>query len=160
MPQHQTLLTYLVIVAAMALVVFRNLRPQTLKISRLWLMPIILLLLVGVSFWATTLQTPPGALWIFAAAVVIGVGLGIPFGILRGRHSRVRAGKQPGTIVVEQSTITLILFLVAFAGRYLIRFFLPSAGPGVIAASDGFMAFAMTSIIASRYILYTRFRTL
>ena len=159
MPQ-QTLTTYVVIVAILALVIFRNLRPQTLTMSRLWLMPAVLLLLVGISFWATAVQAPVGALWIFGVAILIGLALGVPFGIVRGRHSKVRAGKKQGTIVVEQSAITLILFLVAFGARYAIRLFVPSAGPAAIALADGFLAFAIASVIASRYILYTRFKTI
>jgi ABC-type proline/glycine betaine transport system permease subunit len=158
MPQQQHLLTYLIIIVALALVIFRNLRPQKLKISRLWLMPAVLLVLVGVSFWATALQLPPGALWISALAVLIGLAAGIPFGIVRGRHSKLRAGNQPGTIIVEQSAITLILFLVAFGARYLIRFFVPTAGPGTVALTDGFLAFAIASVIAARYVLYARFK--
>ncbi len=157
---HQSPLTYLIILAALALVIFRNLRPQTLTISRLWLMPLILLLLVGVSFWATAIELPQRLLWMPAVGVVIGLALGIPFGILRGRHSKMRAGNKKGTIVIEPSTITLVLFFVAFAARYLIRFFVPSAGPVAIAPADGFLAFAIASVIASRYILYTRFKAL
>jgi len=153
-------LTYLIILAALALVIFRNMRPQTMNISRLWLMPVILLVLVGVSFWATAIELPRALLWLPVVAIVIGLVIGIPFGILRGRHSKMRAGKKPGTIIVEPSAITLILFFVAFAARYLMRFFVPSAGPIAIAPADGFLAFAIASVVASRYVLYTRFKAL
>ena len=157
---QQSPLTYLVILAALALVIFRNIRPQTMNVSRLWTVPVVLLVLAGVSFWATALETPPSMLWLPILAVIIGLAIGIPFGILRGRHSKMRAGEKAGTIVVEPSPITLILFFVAFAARYLVRFFVPSAGPITIAPADGFIAFAIASVIASRYILYTRFKTL
>ena len=157
---QQSPLTYLIILAILALVIFRNVRPQTMSISRIWLTPIILLVLVGVSFWATAIELPPGTLWLPALAVAIGLAIGIPFGILRGRHSKMRAGKKPRTIVVEPSAITLILFFVAFGARYAIRLFVPTAGPIAIAPADGFIAFAIASVIASRWILYTRFKAL
>ena len=160
MQYHPSPLSYLIILAALALVIFRNLRPQTLTISRLWLVPAILLLLVAVSFWATAMELPSMQLWIPAVAVAIGLAVGIPFGLLRGRHSKIRAGDKPGTIIVQPSAITLILFFVAFAARYLIRFFMPAAGPITIAPADGFLAFAIASIVASRYVLYTRFKAL
>jgi len=160
MPHQQNLMTYLIIIAALALVVFRNLRPQKLTASRLWLMPAVLLVLALVSLWATAQQTPPHALWISAVAILLGVIVGIPFGIIRGRHSKLRAGDRPGIFIVEQSAITMIVFLIAFGARYLIRFFVPAAGPGLIASADGFLAFAIVSIVTARYILYTRFKAL
>lgn len=160
MQYQQNLTTYLIIIAALALVIFRNLRPQTVTVSRLWLMPAILLVLGLITFWATSAQMPPSALWISAAAILIGVSVGIPFGIVRGHHSKVRAGKRPGTFIVEQSAITLLVFLLAFAVRFLIRFFVPQAGPGLIASSDGFLAFAIASVVTARYVLYARFKGL
>ncbi|MBV8688547.1 MAG: DUF1453 family protein [Candidatus Eremiobacteraeota bacterium] len=160
MTYHASPLTYLIILAALALVIFRNMRPQTMTVSRLWLMPLILLVLVGVSFWATSVELPASMIWLSIVAVAVGLAVGIPFGILRGRHSKMRAGDKPGTIIVEPSAITLILFFVAFAARYLIRFFVPAAGPIAIAPADGFLAFAIASVIASRFILYKRFKAL
>ena len=160
MTYHASPLTYLIILTALALVIFRNMRPQTMNISRLWLMPLILLVLVAVSFWATSVELPVSMIWLPVVAVIVGLAVGIPFGILRGRHSKMRAGDKPGIIIVEPSAITLILFFVAFAARYLIRFFMPTAGPIAIAPADGFLAFAIASVIASRFILFKRFKAL
>ncbi|MBV9972166.1 MAG: hypothetical protein JO135_02415, partial [Candidatus Eremiobacteraeota bacterium] len=93
---RQSPLTYLVILTALALVIFRNIRPQTMNVSRLWTVPVVLLVLAGVSFWATALETPPSMLWLPILAVIIGFAIGIPFGILRGRHSKMRAGEKAG----------------------------------------------------------------
>ena len=146
----------LLIVAA--IVYFRLLRPVKLRASRLWFGPGLIVVLTLLLAWGSY-EEKASALGI-AAAVVAGILLGLPFGLLRGRHTRVRKTENPRVLVVEPSIVPLAIWFVAFAARFAIRFFLPKAGPTALEASDGLLAFAAGSVIGARYVIAQKFREL
>lgn len=148
------MLIWLIVVAA--IVYFRFLRPVRLRASRLWIGPSILLVLTALLAWGSYEgNVSPVEI---SAALVIGAVLGIPFGLLRGRHTRVRRTEHPHVLIVEPSIIPLAIWFVAFAGRATLRIFLPHAGPQALAASDGFLAFAVASLVGARLVIAQKFR--
>lgn len=150
-----TLVTFLVFALV---IVFRFMRPQRMTASRLWIGPVVMILLTGfVALSTVEAHAPLGAV---ALAMAIGVVAGVPFGLLRGRHSIVRKTDNPKVLMVEPSIIPLLIWLAAFGLRFAIRAFVPNAGPGALAASDGFLAFAVASVIAARYVIAQKFQEL
>lgn len=147
---------WLAIVAA--IVYFRLLRPVRLRASRLWIGPTLLILLGIFVAWGSYEENASAVA--IAIATTIGLVLGIPFGVLRGRHTRVRPTGNRGVLIVEPSVIPLAIWFVAFAGRAILRLFLPHAGPVTLAASDGFLAFAVASLIGARLVIAQRFKEL
>lgn len=151
--------SFLIWLAVVAVVVyFRLMRPVRLRASRLWVGPaivVVLTLIVGFGSYEEHVSMP-----FIAGAIVVGVLLGLPFGILRGRHTRVRKTSDPKVLIVEPSIIPLVIWFAAFAGRFALRFFLPHAGPGALEASDGFLGFAAGSVVGARYVIAQRFREL
>jgi len=140
------------------IVYFRLLRPVRLRASRLWTGPailIVLTLLLALGSYEANVSIP-----VIAAAVIAGAVLGFPFGLLRGRHTRVRTTDNPRVLIVEPSFIPLAIWFAAFAARFAIRFFLPHAGPTALAASDALLAFAVGSVIGARYVIAQKFREL
>ncbi|MFN2527202.1 MAG: CcdC protein domain-containing protein [Candidatus Baltobacteraceae bacterium] len=157
--------TVLIVIVMAAFIVFRNMRPQKLNMSRLWILPGILVLLSAfVIFGATYAQyangvdTPP--VWELIAAVAIGIVLGIPLGLARGHASKVRLSEEKGILIVEPSIAVMLIWLAAFALKYGLRAILPNAGPGLIVVSDGFLAFAVASVVTVRYVLFRKFKEL
>jgi hypothetical protein len=145
--------------AIVALVVyFRLLRPVRLRASRLWLGPALMALLTALLAWGSYEGRVPTA----AILLAIGAGavLGVPFGLLRGRHTRVRRTGNPRVLLVEPSVVPLVIWFVAFAARFALRVFLPHAGPGALAASDGFLAFAVASLVGARLVIAQKFKEL
>ena len=149
----------LVSVLVLAIVIyFRLLRPVRLRASRIWLGPAILIVLTLFAVWGS--YEGHVAPMTIALAVLAGAILGVPFGLLRGRHTRVRTTEDPKVLVVEPSVIPLTIWAVAFLARFALRAFLPHAGPVALASSDGLLAFAVASVIGSRYVIAQKFAEL
>jgi len=147
-------LVWLLVVAA--IVYFRLLRPVRLRASRLWVGPAIMIVLTLLLAWGSYEGHAP--VLEIALAVVLGALLGLPFGLLRGRHTRVRRTAYPHVLIVEPSVIPLAIWFIAFAGRAVLRIALPHAGPTALAASDGFLAFAVGSLVGARLVIAERFK--
>ena len=154
-PELFTLISFLIVAVV---IVFRLSRPMRLTASRLWIGPAILIVLTAFLVW--------GSIEAHASATAIGVALilgamfGVPFGLLRGRHSQVRKTDNPKVLLVEPSLLPLLIWLAAFGLRFAIRTFVPQAGPSALAASDAFLAFAVASVIAARYVIAEKFKAL
>lgn len=126
----QTLVSsYVVIFLAIVFFVYRNMRPQRLTAGRLWIMPIFLVLLTGLSVWATALVpvagTSPPLPWIIVFAILIGLAVGIPLGLARGRATSVRLGEKTGVMIVEPSMVFAFIWLAAFGVRFGLRLVVP-----------------------------------
>lgn len=148
-----------------AFIVFRNMRPQKLNMSRLWVLPGMLVLLSAFVIFGGTyaeyangLDAPP--VWELILAVATGIVLGIPLGLARGHASKVRLSEQKGILIVDPSIVVMIIWLAAFAVKYGLKSILPNAGPGLIVVSDGFLAFAVASVVTVRYVLFQKFKEL
>ena len=153
---HTEISTIIWLLVVAVVVYFRLLRPVRLRASRLWIGPAILILLTALLVWGSYEERV--APLEIAGALVIGAILGIPFGWLRGRHTRVRRTENPHVLIVEPSVIPLLIWLVAFGGRATLRIFLPHAGPQALAASDGFLAFAVASLVGARLVIAQKFK--
>ena len=159
-PLSTTLLIYVV---AIAIFVWRMSRPQRTTVAGLWIRPIILVLLTGFVVWSGNYaqmamgQIPPPA-WEIAAVLIIGAALGIPLGLLRGKHSDVRPTERPGVMYVHSSPLIAIIWIVAFLARAVIRYLVPGAQSGASIWGDGLLAFAVAALIASSYAIYAKYR--
>lgn len=163
-PAHQpplatTALIYLVVIA---LIVWRMARPQRMSVTRLWVMPIVLLAITGLSIWANAQayvllgQAPPPN-WEIAAVLAGGAVLGVPLGFLRGRHSEVRPTERAGVMYVHSSPLIVMVWLAAFIARAAVRAMMPHSQAGALGA-DGALAFAMAALITSYYAIYVKYR--
>jgi hypothetical protein len=155
---------YVIIFLAIALFIYRQTRPQKLTRVGLWLLPVFLVLVtllsvIGTSFAAVPGFTPPSPVLV-AFAVLIGLVAGIPLGLARGRASKVRLGEKQGTMIVEPSLLFAAIWLGAFALRTGLRLLVPTASPAYFALSDASIVFAASTIVALRYVLFSKFKAL
>lgn len=155
--------TAIIYAVAIALLVWRMARRQRISVTRLWVMPVILLLITGFSIWANMYATelqgqlpPPD--WEVAGVLVLGAVLGVPLGFLRGRHSVVKPADRAGVMEVHSSPVIVIIWLAAFLARGAVRAFLPQAHASAALTADGLLAFAMAALIASYYAIYRKYR--
>jgi hypothetical protein len=161
-PFTMTLLIYAVVIA---LFVWRMSRPQRTTVFGLWFRPILLVVLTGFVVWsanfaiAMTGQIPPPA-WEIAAVLIAGAALGVPLGILRGRHSEVKATERPGVMYVHSSPVIVIVWIAALLARALLRYLLPGAQSGASIWGDGLLAFAAAALITSCFMIYAKYRQL
>jgi hypothetical protein len=161
-PLPMTLLIYAVVIA---LFVWRMARPQRTTVFGLWFRPILLVVLTGFVVWSAnfamiaTGQIPPPA-WEIAIVLLAGAALGVPLGVLRGRHSEVKPTERPGVMYVHSSPVIVIVWIAALLARALLRYLLPGAQSGASIWGDGLLAFAVAALITSAFMIYTKYRQL
>ncbi len=143
----------------LALVVYRNSRPQRMTVGRFWIFPGIVILMTAFLMYST-IATVPGVVMAGAIASLIGLALGIPLGIARGHHSQVRLGDTPGTFVVDPSIVVMVIWLGAFAVRFIVRMYVPNAGPLFLGVTDGLVVFAVASVVTARIVIFRKYQAL
>lgn len=140
------------------IVLFRYSRPMKMSITRLFITPFVFFAMTVAAIWSSELLNPAPAAWI-AAAVVIGLILGVPLGVAMSSHRVVRRTEKPHVMYVEPSWITAVIWIGAFILRAVIRLLMP---PGLIATvvGDGLVVFGIAAILASYWVIYRKFRAL
>src|SRR5690606_8738785 len=119
-------------------------KPRTLNPQWMWVMPAIIVPLMGFALWGTSMDpdmphTPfDGVAWVILA---IGLILGGAFGWWRGRMTTIE--KHPdGALKAQASPIGLILIVAVMLGRRALNAFLePHAaewGLNALAITDAF----------------------
>lgn len=156
--QQPGVLNFAIVGILIVVLVWRNARPQTMTVSRLWMVPAFMVVITAVLIAGTVVQH--AAIWALLGALVVGIIAGIPVGLARGHHSKVTHAPKSGNIIVEPSIVTMMIWLAAFGLKYAVKFFLPHAGSGVLVLSDGFIAFAVASVVAARYMIFKKFKAL
>ncbi len=156
--QGQVFTTLGIYVVIAILLVFRYSRPMRMSVARMWVGPVIFLALTAIVIWGEEVAAPAPP-EIIASALGIGAVLGIPFGILRGMHTTVRATDRPGIMYLGPSWIVAVVWLGAFLIRAGLRIALmgsPYAGP----LGDGLLAFALGMLVTSYVAIYQKYRAL
>lgn len=150
--------TALIYVVVIALFVWRTMRPMRVSAARIWSRPALLVLVTAVSIWAEQMTAPSPA-WLVTAIVAGGTLLGIPLGVVRGRHSEVRSTERPGVYYVHSSPIVVVVWLLAFVARAAVRYAMPAAGNATTVWSLGLLAFATSAIAVSAYMIHQKLIT-
>ena len=157
--QTAQILPYLIPLLLIAFVVRRNLRPQKLRVERLWLMPVILFVVVGLSF-EKGLPTSPIVLTVLPIALV----LGALAGWYRGRLTHISVDPVSHDLTSKASPWGVVLIAVLFIGRMAMRVYFEQ-GDGAThghlsdtaaAAADGLLVFSLGLICAQRLELWIR----
>lgn len=149
---------------ALPLIFLRNRRPRTLNPKWMWVMPAIIIPLIGFGLWATSINpaTPhvpfDGLAWTILA---LGLILGGAFGWWRGKMTTIEKHAD-GTLKAQASPIGLILIIAVMLGRNALRVFLePHAaewGLNAMAIADAFLLFIVGMILVQRVEIFIRAR--
>ncbi len=122
----------------------------------MWISPLILCALTAWVIYANGLMNP-SPLPQVAVSLLIGVVLGIPFGILRGAHTDVRLTDRPGVMYLGSSWATLAVYIAAFGLRYAVRIMMPQHGSLSGAVGDALLAFATAFVATSYFIIFRKY---
>src|SRR5690349_17396924 len=93
------LVTFVVIALIMGLRIWRSSKAQKLKIERMWIRPVILLVIIGLSIASQPPSLDPITLAVLAVVAAIGFGLGF----LRGRMVKVSIHPETHELTSQQS---------------------------------------------------------
>jgi len=149
---------------ALLMVVLRNRAPRTLRPQYLWVAPAIIVPLMALAIWGTSMQ--PGASHApFAAldwvVLAFGLILGGVAGWWRGKMTTIEKHAD-GTLKAQASPIGMILIVILLLGRRALSAFLePHAaawGLNATAVADAFLVFVVGMIIVQRVEMYIRAR--
>ncbi|WP_332655155.1 DUF1453 domain-containing protein [Brevundimonas sp.] len=159
----EQLIPLIVIAIVLPLVLLRNRRPRTLNLRWMWVVPALVVVLIGFGLWATITFDPAQAPFrpIDFAVLAAGLALGVAAGWQRGRMVVIH--KDPdGALKAQASPLGLILIVVLLLGRQGLRAVLePHAadwGLNILAVQDAFMLLAVGLVVAQRLEIYIRAR--
>lgn len=140
---------YLVPLIAVATIVVRNARERRLKVERLWVSPVLFLVLIGLIF---SNQPPPSPLMLLVD--VAALGLGAFAGWWRGRLTRITVDPATHVLTSKTAPVGMLLILAIFAVRYALRSFgTETAGLLHVSAlqlTDALMLLAVGIVCAQR----------
>jgi len=154
MPPAATLIIPLALVALLA---FRYSRPMYLSVGRMWYSPVIFLALTAFAIYGEQQQAATAVSPVaIALALAIGFVVGIPFGVLRGMHTTVKATSKPGVMYLGPSWIVAAIWLLAFGARYGLRIYFAHASFAA-PLGDGCLAFAIGMLVTSYVAIYRKY---
>lgn len=161
-PQQYAPLIALVIM--LPIILLRNRAPRTLRPKWMWVTPAIIVPLMGLALWGTSMEpgadhTPFDAIaW---AILALGLGLGCAAGWWRGKMTTIERHAD-GTLKAQASPLGLILIIGLFLGRSALRSVLePYAAAwhlNALAIADAFLLFVVGMILVQRIEMFIRAR--
>ena len=125
----------------------------------MFLTPVLFVVIVATVVWGNQF-TSAASPFAISIALVLGALLGIPVGLLRGKHTNVRPSERRHVMILDASWQTMAIYLAAFGVRYVARMAFPPTSSTGSAIGDGAMAFAGATIVAAYVVIYTKFRAL
>jgi hypothetical protein len=155
-PDTPVWVQFLPLAVVAVLLIVRTIRPQRISVTRLWLSPLILCAIAGYSIYITEVMNP-APVWEIALGLVIGAAAGVPFGLLRGRHTDVRPTDKRGVMYLGSSWIASLIFIGAFGLRFAVRLVIPHRGSLSTVVGDALLGFAIAFIATSYYAIYRKY---
>ncbi|MHB8527946.1 MAG: DUF1453 domain-containing protein [Caulobacteraceae bacterium] len=147
------------LVVVVAIILLRNNRPRRLRIERLWIRPLLYVVLLATTLAAAPPPATPGAVGPIVLALLVGATLGWQ----RGRLMRIDADPQTHELSVRTSPVGMILIL----GLVILRLGLRSlaanaslAGLSAALAADALLVMAVAMMIAQSGEMWLRARRL
>jgi hypothetical protein len=156
----RSLLPYLPIVIALLILVRRTQRPRTLHPIRIWLGPLIVLVICGFYVFMAIQHGPhvqPSGWLIMLGTAAVGIGLGA----VRAHSVRLNRHPETGAIEATLSAWGLLIIVIWIAGRMLLR---QSGLVDVLTPfglyTDATMALALGLVLTQAIVLTLRCRSL
>ncbi len=139
----------LIPLVVIALVILRNSRARRLRIEGLWVSPVIILALVGLSFSQQAVPTPL-MLGIDIAALVAGAGVGW----WRARFTTITVDPATHELTSKASALGMLVILGVFAVRYGVRMYATQSagalGVSANAIADAALVISVGLVCAQR----------
>jgi len=149
------LLPLLLPVLILALIVRRGLRERRLNADRLWVMPVLLLVVAGSSLYATPPTDPIGY-----AAVGVAALLGAAIGWWRGRLTNITVNPDTHELTSRTSPVGVLVIAGIYLLRYGVRYLMDN-NPGAVPVhaafvTDALMVLAIAMLAVQRLEMWLR----
>jgi membrane protein CcdC involved in cytochrome C biogenesis len=161
-PQHLTSPRTYIPLLVLGLIIVLRLRAvgreRALKIERLWITPVLLLVIGGLVLSQAPL---PGFAWLW---MVPALAAGSAIGFWRGRFTAVSVDPQSHALTSKTSPAGFILLIALLAARIALRTYLTSEASSLhlnlAVVTDAFLVFAIGVVAAQRLEIWIRARRL
>ena len=158
-PDFSHALPYLLPLLIIVLVLRRSLRQRKLNADRMWVLPVLLVLMGGSTLTASPPKTPL-AITVLAAALVVGAAAGW----WRGRLTHITIDPETHELTSRTSVVGVIVIAALFGLRYGLRMLEVSnpkalpVGAGLVA--EALMIFAIGMMAVQRLEMWIRCQAL
>ena len=105
------------IAVAVAIVAWRNRRPQKLRMERLWVRPMLFALIIAASLVSSPAPLTAVSIGLLFIAVAIGAGLGWQ----RGRFMRIEVDPETHAVTSRASVVGVVFIVAILALRMVLR---------------------------------------
>ena len=146
---------YLTPLLVLGLILWRGLRPRTLRVERMWIAPAVILLMFGMML---SQMPPPRPTMVAAGLAALAVGAGA--GWWRGRTTTITVDPQTHVLTSKVSPVGVLLLMGLFVARYALRDFAQGHAawmrlrPAEI--TEVFLLFAVGLVCAQRLEMWLR----
>jgi hypothetical protein len=141
------------LLVAAAVIILRNGRARRLRIERLWVGPILVGLIVGLTLFANGIPAP-----LALGLDLAGVALGVLIGWWRARFTHIEIDPETHELRSRASVIGMMVILGILVLRTLLRAYLAEGAGGlpVHELTDGLLAMSVGIVCAQRLEIFTR----
>jgi hypothetical protein len=150
------------LVALVAFVLWRNRRPRVLRADRLWIVPALVVIGVGVGVVRT--RPPIGYHWLDIALSLLAVGLGALAGWRRGKFMRIVLDPQTEAVTTQSSPAGVLFLLGLLAVRRALQFEVETGAVPLpfnpAALIEPLLYFAAATVVVKRLEMWLRVRRL
>jgi branched-subunit amino acid transport protein AzlD len=140
---------YLVPLLIIGLVVLRNARARNLKVERLWISPVLLLVLTATTFSQQHMPSP-----IMIAGDIAALVLGATLGWWRGRFTKITVNPETHSLTSQASPVGMVLILAIMLIRQVVRGYATANATAlhvsVVEVTDAFLLLAVGLVCAQR----------
>ena len=151
-PPNAQAMTLIVPLVVIGLVILRNSRARRLRIETLWIAPVMIIAMIGLSLSQEGMPSPLGI-----AVDVAGLAIGALVGWWRARFTHIEIDQETHQLTSRASPIGMLVILGVFALRYGLRMFAAEgAGPYGLLATDALLVMTVGLVSAQRFELFTR----
>jgi hypothetical protein len=154
-PDTAHLAPLLVPLLILVILVRRSLRERRVKVERLWLAPVLLVMVAGTTLYAAPPKSLMGGL-----VVALGLGVGAAMGWWRGRLTNVSVNPETHELTSRTSPIGVLLVAGLFVLRYALRYGAESRSieipGGATLLTDALLLFAVGTVSAQRLEIWLR----
>lgn len=149
---------------AVAMILLRNRQPRRLDPDRMWILPLIMITLLGFGIWGLTTQFRPAFDANADITLVSALLLGAVLGWWRGKTIHIHRDEATGALMAQASPLGIAFILVLFGVRYAGHDFLETNavrwGLQVGIIDIAFLLLAGGLLIVSRIEMWFRAKTI
>lgn len=154
-PPNAQMVTFVIPLVVIALVILRNSRARRLRIETLWIAPVMIVALVGLSLSQERAPTPLGL-----AVDVAALAAGALLGWWRARFTHITIDPATHELTSRASPVGMLVILAIFAVRYGLRMYAgqnaAAIGLPVNVIADAALVLTLGLVCAQRLEIFTR----